>query len=271
MWVLKKVRHVLESSRSKVIVQTDHLAILDITQQSSISSMNSTIPINVRLVRALQFLCQLFKLEIRHKLDKEHIVFDALSHLVSANTNLPSLDPEYSELDALYTYTTTLVNIHSDLIKRIINAYKVDECWSKLLRQVKDNEALAVGKAILSFVKRIPIRTDSYLYFTPRPGLPHLIFGKVSQCSCFSGLAELALPVGPAQTSSTFHLELAFDRDPPLLEYPEPGVETAAPADKKELLYHFDKLTGVHRLCIPPSVAIKIITLAHDAGHPEFS
>ncbi len=32
VWVLKKIRHVVESSRSKVIVQTDYSAILDITQ-----------------------------------------------------------------------------------------------------------------------------------------------------------------------------------------------------------------------------------------------
>ena len=81
----------------------------------------------------------------------------------------------------------------------------------------------------------------------------------------------MALLVGPTQTSSTSLLEPVSDRDPPPLEYPKPGVETAAPADKRELLYHVDKLTKVHRLCIPPSVSIEIITLAHGAGHPEFS
>lgn len=120
---------------------------------------------NVWLVRASQFLRQCSKLEIRHKPGKEHIVPNALSCLASANTNLPSLDQEYSELDALFTYTTTLVDIHPDLIKRIIDGYKADEWWSKLLRQVKDNEAFGVDKAILSFVKEIPIPTDSDPYF----------------------------------------------------------------------------------------------------------
>lgn len=199
---------------------------------------------NVQLIRASQFLCQFSKLEIRHKPGKEHIVPDALSRLASANTNLPSLDPEYSELDALFTYTTTLVDIHPDLIKRIIDGYKADEWWSKLLCQVEDNEALGGDKAILSFVKRIPMPTDSDPYFTPQPELPHLISHKVFAPS---------------------------DRDPPPLEYPEAGVEIAALANKKKLLYHVDKETRVHRLCVPPLVATEIITLAHSAGHPGFS
>ncbi len=133
VWVLKRVRHVVESSRSKVIVQTDHSAILDITQQPSITSTNSTTRINVRLVKASQYLHTFSKLEICHKPSKEHIVPDALSRLASANTNLSSLDPKYSEPDALFTYITTLVDIQPDLIKRIIDGYKADEWWSKPL------------------------------------------------------------------------------------------------------------------------------------------
>ncbi len=116
---------------------------------------------NVRLVRALQFLRQFFKLEIRHKPGKERIIPDALSRLARAYTNLSSLDPEYSELDALFTYTTILVDIHADFIKRIIDSYKADEWWSKLLRLVEDNKALVDDKAIFPFVKGIQIPTDS--------------------------------------------------------------------------------------------------------------
>ena len=41
--------------------------------------------------------------------------------------------------------------------------------------------------------------------------------------------------------------------------------------DKKKLLYHVNLLTGVHRLCIPPSVAPDIFAIAHGEGHPGFS
>ncbi len=217
------------------------------------------------------WLTELEIAEISHKHVKAHIVPAASSCLASANPNLSSLDPEYSELDALFTYTTTLVDIHSYLIKRIIDSNQDDECWLKLLPQIEDNKTLVGDKAIFSFVKGIPMPTDSDLYFTSRPELPHPISREVFHRSSFSGRAELAFPVGLAQTSNTSYLEPASDRDPPPLEYPEPGVETEAQADKREPLYHVDKLTGVYRLCIPTLVATEIITLAHNAGHPGFS
>lgn len=156
----------MESLQSKVIVQTDHSAILDITQQSSITLTSSTMRMNVQLVRASHFFCQFSKLEIRHKPGKEHIIPDAFSRLASANTNLLFLD-----LDALLTYTPTFIDIYLDLIKRIIDGYEANEWWSRLLRQVEDNEAFDNDKAILSFLKEIPILTDSDPYFTPRPEL----------------------------------------------------------------------------------------------------
>ncbi len=69
--------------------------------------------LNLRLVRASQFLQQ-FKLNVRHKPGKEHIVPDALSRLASANTG--QVDPHHSELDVLFAYSTTLVKLHPTLI-----------------------------------------------------------------------------------------------------------------------------------------------------------
>ena len=89
VWTIKKVRHMVESSKLPVVVQTDHSAILDIMRQSSITSTTSTLRLNVRLVRASQFLRQ-FRLEVRHKAGKEHIVPDALSRLASCSKSFPA-------------------------------------------------------------------------------------------------------------------------------------------------------------------------------------
>ncbi len=123
MWVVKKVRHIIEASKSSVIIQIDHSAILDILQQSSITSTTSTMRLNLRLVRISQFLQQ-FKLEVRHKPGKEHIIPDVLSRLASSNIGYADLQP--SELDALFTYNTTLVKLHPNLISRILAGYKAD-------------------------------------------------------------------------------------------------------------------------------------------------
>lgn len=127
VWVVKKVRHIIELSKVGVIIQTDHFAIIDILQQSSITSTTSTMRLNLRLVRASQFLQQ-FKLDVRHKPRKEYIIPDALSCLASAGA--PPVDPHYLELDVLFLYNTTLVEIHPTLISRIIVGYNADAWWS---------------------------------------------------------------------------------------------------------------------------------------------
>ena len=162
VWVIKKLRHLVESSRAKVIIQTDHTAILDIMQQSSITSTSSTMRMNVRLVRASQFFRQ-FRLVVRHKPGKEHIIPDALSRLASANNTFQ--DDEYSELDSLFAYHTTLVEINPDLVKRILDGYAADSWWARVHKQILDNKELGSDKAILPFVVADSLPSDSDPYF----------------------------------------------------------------------------------------------------------
>lgn len=79
--------------------------------------------LNLRLIRASQFLQQ-FKLDVRHKPGKKHIISDMLSHLTS--TNGGPIDPSYLELNALFMYNTTLVEIHHTLVSRILAGYEFD-------------------------------------------------------------------------------------------------------------------------------------------------
>ena len=79
--------------------------------------------VNLRLVQASQFPQQ-FKLNIYNKSDKEYIILDTLSRLASGNTWHPNL--QHSELDALFTYNTTLVKIYPALVFQILAIYKVD-------------------------------------------------------------------------------------------------------------------------------------------------
>lgn len=76
--------------------------------------------INGCLVRASQFFQQ-FCLVVRNKPGKEHIIPDALSRLASANR--AGHDDLYSELDALFTYYTTLVEISPDFVTQIFDSY----------------------------------------------------------------------------------------------------------------------------------------------------
>ena len=166
VWVIKKVRHMVESSKNPTRVQTDHSAILDIFKQSCIVSTTSTMRMNVRLVRASQFLRQ-FRLEVTHKPGKEHILPDALSRLASC---CPSVLPDdHSELDALFA--ATLVDMNEEFYSKLLKGYQEDNFWKRVIAQIDENHALGENAVPLPFVKgeHLPAHeTDPY--FGPRAG-----------------------------------------------------------------------------------------------------
>lgn len=81
--------------------------------------------INLRLVKASQFLCR-FNLDVRYKPGKENIVPDALSQLVSTNTS--KLPKDYNKLDTLtmidIQFKAVLVKINDKFQKQIFDRYK---------------------------------------------------------------------------------------------------------------------------------------------------
>ena len=194
---------------------------------------------NLRLVRASQFLQQ-FKLDVRHKPVKEHIIPDALSRL--ASTNVGCSNPFQSELDALFTYNATLIEIHPNLISRILAGYKDDKYWARLRCQVQANEDLGDNKAVLPFITGGSYRSDNDSYMVPRP--------KSSTSASFEATSH-----APAKRDITVVVE-----DP-----------TLSSLDKTKLLYQVNKTTGNLYLCIPPTMALDILQIAHREGHPGFS
>ena len=76
---------------------------------------------------ALQYRFQ-FSLDVKHKSDKDNIISNALLKL--SNTN--SLETKnYSKLDALYVYNTTLIKFNENFKERIIKRYVSDFKWKK--------------------------------------------------------------------------------------------------------------------------------------------
>ncbi len=60
-------------------------------------------------------------------------------------------------------------------------------------------------------------------------------------------------------------------KDPLPTSIPSGVIPKELPApDKSQLLYYRNRLTNVHRLYIPPSVAPDILAIAHSQGHPGF-
>ena len=282
VWVIKKVRHVVESSRAKVIVQTDHLAILDIIQQSSITSTASIMRMNVRLVWASQFLCQ-FCLVVCHKPGKENIVPDALNKLASANINRLLSDLNYEELDAFFTYNTTLIKINPELLQKIVKGCKADSWWSKLLRQVRTNQALGPDTALLLFVLGKVSLSDSDPYFAPcletttaESSFELRLERPINQpkTSDPSRVWSTPPPSHSQLESSTRHRSVSpLILDSPVLldEYGSHDQSSGNCYTEDHLLYHIDRITGVCQLCIPPAVSKDVIAIAYGKGHLGFA
>ena len=193
--------------------------------------------INVYLVRVSQFLQQ-FCLVVWHKPGKKYIIPDTLRRLASANR--ARHDEVYSELDALFTYHATLVEISPDLIKRIFDGYLADDWWVKVRKQLLTNDNLGPDKAILPFIfgsTEPPLSADPYFLPWPEPQY---------------------------HASDLPASEYAFDL--PASEPTRPRCTRGA-----QQIYHLDRVTGVRRLCIPPAVAPDLLAIAHGEGHPGFA
>ena len=141
VWVLQKIRHLAESAPNTVIY-TDHGAALGISKQTTMST-SSTAKLNLRLVRASEYIQRFRNLEFRHKPGKQHIVPDALSRLRSSNIGINDANSNSEgELDALYAYCVSLIEINQELRQQIIDGYAEDTKWRNVIKVLDVNEAL---------------------------------------------------------------------------------------------------------------------------------
>jgi hypothetical protein len=156
-----------------MIIQIDHVVIVNICKQILIISINSVMQMNLRLVWASQFLSQFSNLKIRHKLEKHHLILDALSRLQSLNkknllddhAKLNELFVDYTKV--IYVYSTILMKLNSEFRAKIIEKYFKDESWKKIIQTIDQNAALRENAAELLFVREfVTISRESNFYMT---------------------------------------------------------------------------------------------------------
>ena len=92
VWVLRKIRHMIESILLSTIIYTDHETTLSIFKQISLSTF-STDKLNLRIVKIFEYI-QRFELIIRHKFEKLHLIFDVLSRLSNNSISTATNDTE---------------------------------------------------------------------------------------------------------------------------------------------------------------------------------
>lgn len=158
VWVVRKVRHLIEASEvPPVVIYTDHSAAVQIARQTTLST-SSTDKLNLRLVRASQYLSG-FNLAVRHKAGKSNVVPDALSRLqadVASEEKQAVLESLYgstislrhektASLEEIPVHHMTLVEMDDDFKKRLIDSYSKDPQWRKILDLLKPDKELPAG------------------------------------------------------------------------------------------------------------------------------
>ena len=146
IWVMKQIRHLVESTKKPTVVFTDHSASVSISRQTTLSTSN-TDKLNLRLVRASQYL-SMFDLDIRYKPGKRNVVPDALSRLLRDRIETSELGDEEGILDALttYVYAASLVEMSPDFRKRISEAVEADKRWKDVLAVARKSDSETTSK-----------------------------------------------------------------------------------------------------------------------------
>ena len=131
VWILRKVRHLVKSTRHQIIIYTNHDVSIEIIKQINLFIF-STDKLNLRLIRASEYI-QRFSLTIRHKSEKFHIVSDALSKLFIFEKS--SSNNNESEFDVLFT--AFMIEMNIDFKKRMINEYKKNFVYVKIFDMLR--------------------------------------------------------------------------------------------------------------------------------------
>ena len=132
---MRKIRHLIESFTSSIVIYINHDVTLNIIKQITLSSF-STNKLNLRLVRVNDYI-QRFDLDIRHKSNKSHLVSNVLSRLISLNDSSTSskekfdalfifvdVDTNHSNVDVYFI--CSLVKMNDVFRQKILNDYKID-------------------------------------------------------------------------------------------------------------------------------------------------
>ena len=79
IWIVRRIRHIIKTTNQIIVIFIDHIVNTFILKQTIINS-NNIDKFNLRLMRIFTYFFQ-FKIEMKYRLNKKHIIFDALFRL----------------------------------------------------------------------------------------------------------------------------------------------------------------------------------------------
>ena len=159
VWILRKIRHLIDFFLTKSFVMfTNYDVVLGVAKQINMTIV-SIDKFNFRLVKTSNYI-QRFELKIRHKFDKQHIVFNALFKLVNINIDVKSNDE--NEFDVLFIIV--FVEIEKDFHRKFVANYFIDLNWKKIFDVL--NKQIVENNVRLSFYRKndFIFRSNDFIY-----------------------------------------------------------------------------------------------------------
>ena len=233
VWVVRRARHLIEASKHVTVIFTNHAANAFIARQTTLSSSN-TDKLNLRLVRASTYLSQ-FRLDIRYRSGKRHVIPDALFRLSADRSFLDDgenleLESYHSSMadpsvnDQCFAYHGALISMSSDFHKQLVDGYVKEKVWTGLITM------------LISLNKRLMLEKPFAVASSDEAsGSPPSIDGNSSR--------EASPSEGNSSQPKKSYIGIDFELD-------------------DGLIYHTGK--GRRRLCIPASCEAEVFRMSHD-------
>ena len=157
MWIMRRVRYIIETFIMFIIIYIDHVVNTFIIKQTTLNSININ-KFNLRLIWIFIYFFQ-FRLNIKHKSNKNHVIFNALSRFFFDNNrinnqfnfeNFLNFDIFHKNIidsfvdSNIYVFQKFLIIMFDAFRKQILKNY-VKKTWRNMIIMLK------------SLIKRITI------------------------------------------------------------------------------------------------------------------
>ena len=140
VWIFWKICYLIEASKYNIIIYTNHSIILNIVKQIFLIIF-STNKLNFCLVQAFQYI-QLFHFRIFYKLEKTHLVSDALFRLSNSafSDDINTLNILHVNTDSESVYTVIMIELSVNFKKCLKDDYIRNYHLQKIHNMINDND-----------------------------------------------------------------------------------------------------------------------------------
>ena len=135
IWMIKKIRHIIETAIKTTVIFIDHFASTLIARQTFLNFSNID-KLNLKFVKAFAYLSQ-FDFDVRYKLNKTNIVFDALFRLSTINNASKSTNVFWENCQLFEIFQISLIIMTNDFKQKLAAEYFKDIFWAKIIKTIR--------------------------------------------------------------------------------------------------------------------------------------